>query len=145
MKLLHIGAGNCTHEGFINLRQEDMDISQPWPYEDGSVDGVISMQVLQQLYWRDLRVALWESYRVLHSGGVMRFGTMLIDDNMLDYVLGWKNINLFSFDLLQRVLEQIGFRGVAVCEYRESKIKEFAQVDNRPIGRGTSYIECYKP
>ncbi len=144
MKLLHIGAGKCRHEGLINLTEKEMDISKTWPYENESIDGVISMQVLQQLYWRDLRTALRETYRVLKTEGVMRAGTMLIENNAIDYMLGWKNVNMFSFDLLKRVLEQIGFREVRLCAYQETAIEEFKVVDNRPEGLGTSFVEARK-
>ncbi len=144
MELLHVGSGKCRHEGMMNLTQTAMDISRRWPFKENSVDGIVSMQVLQQLYWRDLIVALREMYRVLKPGGVMRFGTLLVDDSEADYALGWENINLFSFDLLQRVLGQVGFKNIRRAEYQDSLIEEFKKVDNRPVGLGTSYLEMTK-
>lgn len=142
-KLLHIGCGNLRHKGFINTDKE-MDITKPWPHKDNSVDGIVSMQVFQQIEWRGLIKALKEAYRVLKPGGVMRFGTMLIDDNDVDYALGWNNINLFNFSLLKNVLTQIGFKDIRMCYYLETLIEEFKRVDNRPLGKGTSYCECVK-
>lgn len=142
LKLLHVGAGNIKHEGLINLKKEDLDISKPWSYETESIDGIVSMQVLQQLNWRDLVVALRESYRVLKKGGVMRFGTLLIENEILDYLLGWNNINVFSFDLLTRVLEEVGFQDIRIRRFRETEQQLFAQVDNRH--EHSSYIECIK-
>lgn len=121
-----------------------MDISKPWPHKKETIDGIVAMQVFQQLHWRDLAVAFKESYRVLKKGGVMRFGTMLIDDNKIDYALSWNNINLFSFDLLERVLKQIGYRDVQIREYHDSAMPEIVHLDNRPKGKGTTYIEAIK-
>ena len=142
-KLLNIGCGNKKIDGFINTDKE-MDVTLPWPHEDETVDGIVSMQVLQQLYWRDLMVALKESYRVLKKGGVMRFGTMLIEHNTAEQCLGWKNINLFSLDLLKRVLEDVGFGLVRIAEYQDSDLDILATADNRPFNKGTSYLECTK-
>lgn len=144
MKLLHIGCGRMKHSGFINTDKDTLDISKPWNFENESIDGIVSMQVLQQLYWRDLVFALREAYRVLKNGGVMRFGTLLIDSGRpLDFLLGWNNINLFSFELLKKVLLQVGFRYVRLCEFGQTLIPEFAKVDNRK-DRGSSYIEVVK-
>lgn len=142
--LLHIGCGKKLYPKMINLRHEDFNIATPWQYADESIDGIISMQVLQQLQWRDLLFALKEMYRVLKQGGIMRFGTMLVEDNDPERALGWNNINLFSFDILNIVLRKVGFSDVRIAEYQDCEIEEFKQVDDRHINRGTTYIEARK-
>ncbi len=152
--LLHVGCANRIYEGFINSDNKDwgfpdsilMDISQPWPYENESVDGIVSMHVIQQLTWRELLVAFREAFRVLKRGGVMRMGCPMveIEDRSLDYILGWKNINLFSFDLLKKVLvDRIGFSNIKNCNFRDSAMPKLARLDNR-YKRGTHYIEVIK-
>jgi SAM-dependent methyltransferase len=157
--LLHIGCADRYFEGFINSDKytvspkgssyrldKVMDIARPWPYDNESVDGIVSMHVLQQLTWRELVIAFREAYRVLKKGGVMRFGCPMIEivDKDLDYILGWRNINLFSFDLLKRVLvDRIGFSHFRERGYQRSRMPELAQVDNRP-DRGTLYFEVVK-
>jgi ubiquinone/menaquinone biosynthesis C-methylase UbiE len=157
LKLLHVGCANRYYEGFINsdMRAEwkgkahkldlQMNLGEPWPYEDESVDGIVGMHVFQQLYWRNLLVAFREAYRVLKPGRALRMGCPMveIEDRSLDYLLGWNNINLFSFDLLERVLRRIGFTQIKNCEYQETSIEEFKQIDNRK-DRGTWYIEAIK-
>jgi SAM-dependent methyltransferase len=159
LTLLHIGCANRLYEGFINSDKytvsprgapykldKVMDIAQTWPYADCSVDGIVSMHVLQQLTWRELVVALKEAYRVLKVGGVMRFGCPMveIEDKDLDYLLGWRNINLFSIDLLERVLvKRIGFSKFRQRGYRRSALPELARIDNRP-NRGTLYFDVIK-
>lgn len=158
MILLHVGCANRYYEGFINsdMRTEwkgkpfkldqVMDLSKPWPYKDESVDGIVGMHVFQQLTWRELVIAFREAFRVLKRDGVLRMGIPMveIEDKDLNYLLGWNNVNLFSFDLLKRVLvDRIGFWGFMGREYRHSYLSQLANVDNRP-NRGTLYFDAIK-
>jgi SAM-dependent methyltransferase len=155
--LLHIGCANKYHEGFINSDyvtehngvqfkvDEIMDITKPWPYANESVDGIVSMHVLQQIYWRDLIFALQEAKRVLKKGGVMRFGCPMIDIEYwtLHKLLGWKNINLFSVDLLRQVFKRLGFKKFRQRGWRKSYLHELTYADNRE-GRATLYFDVIK-
>ena len=153
--LLHLGCADRYIKGFINSDKSTewkggkykldciMDITKPWNFPDNSVDGIISMHVLQQLTWRELLVTLREARRVLSTGCVMRIGVPMIENGKtLDYLLGWNNINLFSYELLENVLTQIGFRKIKRCKYQESAVEAFKQVDNRPDQ--TIFIEVTK-
>lgn len=156
--LLHCGSGGIYFKGFINsdMRSEwkgkkhkldlVMQLGEPWPYKDNSVDGIVGMHCFQQLSWRQLVIAFREAYRVLKPGGVLRMGVPMVEimDRDLDYLLGWNNINLFSYDLLHRVLiDRIGFSKMFQLDYQETSVPEFVQVDNRP-GRGTHFFEIIK-
>lgn len=152
--ILHVGCGGRIYDGYINTDKKDwgapgtiiMELSEPWPYEDDSVDGIVSMHVMQQLSWRQLLVAFREAYRVLKKGGVMRMGVPMveIESKSLEYILGWNNINLFSFDLLKRVLvDRIGFIKIRERGFGRSRIPELARVDNRR-NRGTKYYDIIK-
>jgi len=156
LKLLHVGAANRYYEGFINSdklevwkgkkRKLDlvMDLGKPWPYKDEIVDGIVGMHVFQQLTWRELIVAFSEARRVLKKGGVLRMGVPMVEiDKPLEYLLGWKNINLFSFGLLDNVLKRIGFIHFKERGYKRSRLPILATVDNRP-NRGTLYYEAVK-
>lgn len=157
--LLHIGAGNDYKEGFINSDKINyfgrrkykldliMDLSKPWPYKDESVDGIVSMHVFPHMTWAELIPALRESYRVLRKGGVMRFGCLTIEmeNRSLEYLLNprWNIVNLFSSDLLKRVLvNRIGYREFREYGFKESSMSELAKVDNRQ-GK-TRYFEVTK-
>lgn len=158
-KFLHIGCGGDYRKGFVNsdktliwkgeTRHLDdvFDLGGPWPYESESVDGIVSMHVLQQVDWRGLAFFTFpEALRVLKRGGVMRFGCPMveIEDKSLEWLLGWNNINLFSEDLLRRVLVgRIGFSEFKECAYRQSAIPELGRLDNRK-DRGTRYYEVVK-
>lgn len=156
--LLHVGAANVYAEGFINSDKMTewkgkkhkldlvMPLGEPWPYEDESVDGIVGMHVFQQLSWRELVVAFREAYRVLKKGGVLRMGVPMVEiqEKSLDWLLGWNNINLFSFDLLTRVLvKRIGFKHIRRRGYRKSRLPKLAELDNRST-RGTWYVEVVK-
>jgi hypothetical protein len=142
--LLHIGCGRRRFKGFINTDKNEMDISKPWPYEDGSVDGIVSMAVFQCLSWKDLVMAFSESHRVLKKGGVMRMGVHLVETNYPDLYLYGENINLFSLDLLRNILvDRIGYSDISLYGSKESQVQEFSQVDNRQH-KGISYIEVEK-
>lgn len=156
--LLHVGCANRYYPGFINtdMRTEwkgkkhkldiVMDVSKPWPFKDGEVDGIVGMHVFQQVDWRGLLVAFSEAHRVLKPGGVLRMGCPMVEikDRSLGYLLGWNNINLFSFDLLKSVLVyRMGFKTFDKKEFGQSAMPELATVDNRK-DRGTMFLEAIK-
>jgi hypothetical protein len=156
--LLHVGCANRYYKGFINsdMRSswdgkrykldEIMFLQEPWHYADESVDGIVGMHVFQQLSWRDLLIAFNEAYRVLKKGGVLRMGLPMVEleEKSLPWLLGWNNINLFSFDLLENVLvKRMGFSHIRRRGYHKSRLPILATVDNRP-DRGTWYVEVVK-
>lgn len=155
LKLLHLGCGGIYLEGFVNCDKTNVsprgkeyqvdklfDLKDSWPFEDESIDGIVSMHVLQQLYWRDLVRALVEAHRVLKTNGVMRIGVPTIENGKpLDYLLGWANINLFSVALLNHVLTEVGFTVVST-RYQQSLNNKLAMADNR--SDQTIFLEAVK-
>ena len=155
--ILHVGCANRYYEGFVNSDKVEvwkgkkrkldlvMDLGKPWPYKDESVDGIVGMHVFQQLTWRELIVAFSEAKRVLKKSGVLRMGCPMIEiDKPLEYLLGWRNINLFSLDLLKQVLvDRIGFRRFRERGYKRSWLPILTIADNRQH-RGTLYMDVIK-
>jgi len=153
--LLHVGCGGKYYKELINtdhtnigLRgntykiDQRMNLANTWPYDDDSVDGIVGMGVFQQLHWRDLVFAFREAYRVLKEGGVLRMGVLVLEKgNTLDFLLAWNNVNLFTANILNDVLENIGF-SVYFRSYQHASIEEFKQVDNKPDE--FIYIEAIK-
>jgi len=155
LKLLHLGCGGLYYEGFINCDKTDttrhdekyqvdklFNLKDSWPFEDESIDGIVSMHVLQQLYWRDLIPALVEAHRVLKTNGVMRIGVPAIENGKpLDYLLGWNNVNLFSVELLYHVLKEVGFTVIGT-KYQQSINPKLSAIDTRPDQ--TIFLEVVK-
>lgn len=155
--LLHVGCANRYYDGFINSDRWDtwgekkykldllMPLDKPWPYADGSVDGIVGMHVFQQLHWRDLVFAFREAYRVLKPGGVLRMGLPMLEctDKSLDFLLGWNNVTLLNFETLDMVLRRIGFTDCRKHWFRRGAMPELYRVDNRR-NRGTVYVESIK-
>jgi ubiquinone/menaquinone biosynthesis C-methylase UbiE len=149
--ILHLGAGGYIYEGYINVDRKPrngsikMELSEPWPFENNSIDGIVSMHVIQQLSWRQLLVAFREAYRVLKKGGVMRMGVtdIALEDKSLEYLLGWNNINLFCEDLLKKVLiDRMGWTSFRKHWYKRGAMPELYRIDNK---RGkTVYYEVIK-
>ena len=155
--LLHVGAGGRYYEGFINSDRSEinhqgrkikideiLELSKPWLHDSESVDGIVGMAVFQQLYWRELVFALREAYRVLKKGGILRMGVPLLENGFpLEHLLGWNNINLFTYELLERVLlNHIGFSSCRLYNYQQSLLPELGKLDNR--SDHIFYIEAIK-
>lgn len=150
---LNLGCGPYIHEGFESLdnRLEAPEakyfdlLSYPWKYNDKSVDGITSMHVLIEFNWRQIVSILRESYRVLKDDGVLRIGAPHIDSGKnLDWLLGWGNITLISYELMEKVLSQIGFKNIRKVEYRQTFTdhKIIVNPDNRQDE--TLFIEATK-
>ena len=90
-------------------------------------------------------MAFSEAKRVLKKGGVLRMGMPMIEiDKALEYLLGWRNINLFSLELLKQVLvDRIGFRRFRERGYKRSWLPILTIADNRQH-RGTLYMDVIK-
>lgn len=144
MKILHVGAANRYYEGYINCDKmkewkgkkykldEVFDLSDAWPHDDESVDGIVGMAVFQQLHWRDLMKCFRESLRVLKEGGILRMGVPLIENGKeLEWNLGWNNINLFTYDLLERVLLKVGYSKCRLYNPHQGAMEELHKLDNR--------------
>lgn len=143
---LNVGCGGGRLPNFRNTDKDEMDITQKWPYERETIDGITSMHVLCEIPWRELYFAFQEMYRVLKKDGVLRFGVPWVDSSYgMGTILGFGNINLFSKDLLTSVLiKHVGFKTVEFPKYHEtfSKHQIITQADNRVDE--TLYVEAFK-
>ena len=144
MKILHVGAANKFYEGYINCDKvtewkgkkyrldEVWNLGEPWPHENASIDGIVGMAVFQQIQWRELVVAFREACRVLKVGGVLRMGVPLLENGKeIEWNLGWNNINLFTYELLERVLSKVGFSRCRMYNPHQGEMEELHRLDNR--------------
>ena len=129
-------------EGWENLNDAtDCDITKPLPYETASLDAVFSEMCIEHVTPRESWAFLDECYRILKPGGLIR---IVIPDFVRCWKLkdpDWLRVNqgvtqndgslrqqmksiifchghqgLWTAEVLQAVLEAIGFNQVGICE-----------------------------
>lgn len=72
---LNLGANDRPFEGFLSVdivppADYIADLSQPWPWDNSSVDEILAFDVIEHL--PDKRLTLNEMWRVLKPGGIAR-------------------------------------------------------------------------
>jgi predicted SAM-dependent methyltransferase len=174
---LNWGCGPCPTEGWINCDAKDgpgidlcCDIRDGLPLDDGSVDCIAAIHVLQDLPYADIAAALRELRRVLRPGGVLRLGLPDLDKAIDAY---WHNDRCYfyvpdsdarsvaaklvtqitwygsvrtpmNYDFVREWLLNAGFRDVRACPFgvTRSRFLELASLDNRP--RESLFVEAIK-
>jgi SAM-dependent methyltransferase len=177
LRRLNWGCGPCTALGWINADRKagagvDLrcDIRDGLPIRANSLDYIVSIHVLQDLMYTDLRPALRELHRILKPGGILRIGLPDLDKAIQAYLhkdrgyfyipdsdgysIGTKLVTQiiwygsvrtpFTFDFLEEILLQADFRHVTRCHYRESKSSyaDIVLLDNRE--RESLFVEATK-
>ena len=70
---IHFGGGIEKLDGFLNtdiVGKIPISIAKKLPFPSESVDVIYSCHVIEHLYYKDFRVFMKESYRVLKKGGI---------------------------------------------------------------------------
>lgn len=81
LKKLQIGAGSSRLPGWLNTDIEPgdglayVDATQPFPFEDGSLNYIFSEHVIEHLTYDEGKAMVAEAFRVLAPGGRMRVAT----------------------------------------------------------------------
>ena len=81
VKKLQLGTGGHRIEGWLNsdlyanLGDAQLDVTEPFPIDDGVFDYVYSEHLIEHISYPDGLRMLKESYRVLKPGGVTRVAT----------------------------------------------------------------------
>jgi predicted SAM-dependent methyltransferase len=181
--ILHLGCGAnyIRKPGFINIdgnvfqpKNLWLDITIGLPFPANSIDAIIASHVLEHLSERQVRKVLGESYRVLKSGGGVRFVTPNLGKAIEAYVRGdmeffddWPDMRssiggrfnnyllcrnqhrlMFDFDFLKEFLMAAGFEPCREVSPWESRIFEVAELEE--IQQGTSedqrslFVEAFK-
>lgn len=170
---VNFGAGSCRIEGWRNTDfcypegADKIDCTQRLPFDDASVDIIYSEMLLEHLKPQEAWLFLDECFRILKPGGLIR---IVIPDFSLtwrlkdpDYfrvnggVTGattWKeqlhsivrchgHQGLWNSQLLQDVLEAIGFRDCRQHRAGESLRPEFVDIEqhHHSVGRAVAYSE----
>jgi predicted SAM-dependent methyltransferase len=147
------------------------DILDGLPFEDGTIDYVVSIHALPELSYEEQVPALLELRRVLKSGGILRLALPDVDRGIRAYQSGnrdyflvpddeveslgakfvvhmlWYGYSrtLFNFDLIDELLIKAGYAHVTLCEYRQTSgpFAEIVELDNRE--RESLFVEAVKP
>jgi predicted SAM-dependent methyltransferase len=143
---LELGGGESTKNGYFNMdARYGMDATEPWPFEDESIEEIISQEFLEHI--EDTEFILKEAYRVLKKGGKFEFscpdfeGIVHIfftsspkeQDYMKRGILG-DGVHQFDFhrnilwyEQIKKLMEDVGFVNVRrlKAENCEHLLKDF--------------------
>lgn len=137
------------------------DLSYGIPFVNESVNFVYSSHFLEHLRKQDAFKLLFESYRVLKLGGIIRicipdlayavslYGAGEKEKMLNSYFFNEDNENylsihkyMYDFELLKNMLEKTGFKDIVCCSYREGLTPDLDFLDNRP--EESLYVEAIK-
>lgn len=169
MRKIQFGAGACHISGFENYDM-DVDITQPLPrdrFPDECADVVYSEMCLEHQTPQQAWSFLDECHRILRPGGLIRIvipdfclswrlkdpdyfrvnggvtGATTWKEQMRSIIFSHGHQGLWNADLLQCVMEAIGFRDCAQHRAGESNRPEFVDIEQhwRSVGRSVAYSE----
>jgi predicted SAM-dependent methyltransferase len=90
---INVGSGPATVEGWTNVdiqpEWEDMlylDVTDPWPIPDGSVEAVNSEHFIEHIAFADAPKYFAEAFRTLRAGGVIRTSTPSLRGSIQTYL-----------------------------------------------------------
>lgn len=95
MRKIILGGHWCELEGWEIYTEEQIDITKPLPFDDGSIDFIFTEHVIEHVYFHQGVSFLREANRVLKSGGKIRtvcpfidviISTDLDNDNGKEYI-----------------------------------------------------------
>lgn len=109
---LHVGCGPMLLKGWINSDMEPdiangviyLDVTEPLPFPDGSLQYVYSEHVLEHVSLETTFAHFTECYRALRPGGVIRVAMPDLQF-LLDYFKG-KELTTVQQSLLERTVEK---------------------------------------
>lgn len=145
------------------------DLKKRLPYEDASVDYVYTSHFLEHLERTDSRRLMSEVFRILKPGGLVRVVVPDLalgarqyvaaieadpdDANAANEFMDWLQLNrpelrdphLWMYDAgsLARMLSEVGFADVVVCQYKKGRVPDCEVLDRRPDD--SLHIEAAKP
>lgn len=129
------------------------------PFASESVDYIFSSHVLEHFRREIAKRVLADTYRVLKPGGRCRIcvpdlqhAVRLYEQGQKEQALAYffsppngahhQHYYMYDFDLLSRLLAEVGFRSVERCAFRCGHVPDLDRLDNRP--EETVYVECLK-
>jgi len=162
--LVNLGCGRDYRPGFVNVdiniafrRDLWLDLRNPLPFADGSIDGIFCSHVLEHFPWDQTSAIVRECHRVLLPEGILRVGVPDVEPairayergdldylrgegrslgrRFSDHVLDASNHKLlFDYSALEELLTDGGFREVRRAWFRSGTwplSQRLADLDNR--------------
>ncbi len=152
-----------SKEEFTNILKKHTlilyNLNYSIPFHDNSIDYIYASHFLEHFTKSKGLFILKEIYRILKPNGLVRIS---IPD--LEYIIDLynknkqlealdllymdsKNINslhkyMYNFDLLKKILKDIGFKNVKKCDFQKGDMPDIESLDNRPIE--SLFIEARK-
>ena len=136
-----------------------LDLNKKFPWADNSVDCAYTSHVLEHLYLEGSLNCIAEVYRVLKPGGIFRIAVPDLDQLIQGYNPSSPEVFLTEFleatqtleknrhhwhfneVSLRKTLAEAGFKEITRCQYRDSKIPDISQLEERPE---SLFMECIK-
>ncbi len=128
-----------------------LDLRQPLPYPNASLEGVFGCHVLEHLTSAEAEATLREAHRVLRPGGVVRIAVPDLDEVIAEYdpaepeafldgllqsrertTSRHRHWWLYNERSLRELLERTGFRDIQRRAYREGACPDVERIDSRP-------------
>ena len=127
------------------------ELSAGIPFPDDTADYIFSSHFFEHLFHEQAIHLVYDSYRVLKEGGIIRISIPDLEYAVGLYQAGRKeemlkqyffvddDENYFSrhkymydFEMLSKILSDAGFREIARCNYRQGRVPDIQILDNRP-------------
>jgi SAM-dependent methyltransferase len=170
---IQLGCGFNFLEGWANF-DTDVDLSQPLPWADGTIDFIFAEHVIEHLTTPQGVQMLAECYRVLKPGGVVRIAfpdvrrlETLSEEDMARYLkclptiktrsqaillalTGWGHQSAWTTQVAEAILRAVGFWTTYEEEYGLSSYAELTGIEahHRAVGDAaaleTSIVEGWK-
>ncbi len=167
MRKLHLGSGGTNIEGWEN-HDMDVDLLNPLPYSDGSIDFIFTEHCVEHLKQTEAWNFFEECRRVLKPGGAVRttvpcitklfyllnreyldfvkvngWGDGTIESGIKHVVFGHGHQSLWTPELLVAILGAIGFEAYEVDPHKSDQFPELMNIEQhwRSVGREFSDLE----
>ncbi len=163
--LIQLGCGSNILPGWVNLDIEQCDITEPLPWEDGSVDAYFLEHVIEHVLPWEAYEFLLEAWRTLKPGGIVRLAfpdlLRIAEKATPAYILflkerGWGDgtrgsavrsiiennghLAVWTSDTMKAVLESIGY-DVSVCATGQSAHPHLQNIESHGSQLGHAFNE----
>lgn len=162
MKKLHLGCGTNYIKGWINIDLDSkvadkrLDLTKGLPYSSNTISYIYSEHFIEHLSYAEFKKLLFECYRVLAPGGIIRISTpdlrFVVDCYITNNLEGckehlwcpetacrmindcfsrWGHKYMYDREELALCLLEAGFSNTKLCEWKQSEHAEFFNIESR--------------